>query len=119
MGAVGIWSMHFIGNQSLTLWVNESAYQLSYKSGYTFASLVVAIACMFLAFAFVGISEKAQLSRIVPSGIFTGVRIYKKKNDKSRMLNTHPLWFCSLASSVCIMSVRQSDTTVCQKEGLI
>ncbi|EIE84171.1 hypothetical protein G6F46_007171 [Rhizopus delemar] len=75
MGAVGIWSMHFIGNQSLTLWVNESAYQLSYKSGYTFASLVVAIACMFLAFAFVGISEKAQLSRIVPSGIFTGLGI--------------------------------------------
>ena len=40
MGAVAIWSMHFIGNNSMTLWANDRSYQLSYKSGYTFASLM-------------------------------------------------------------------------------
>ncbi|RCH91955.1 hypothetical protein CU097_011343 [Rhizopus azygosporus] len=75
MGAVGIWSMHFIGNNSMTLWADDASYQLSYEAGYTFASLVVAIVCMFISFAFVGVTEKAQLIRIIPSGIFTGCGI--------------------------------------------
>jgi NO-binding membrane sensor protein with MHYT domain len=78
MGAISIWSMHFIGNNSMTLTVQDNSYQLSYNAGYTFASLVVAIACMFLAFTFVGITEEAKVSRIIPSGIFTGVRRKKK-----------------------------------------
>lgn len=73
MGAVAIWSMHFIGNNSMTLIVRDNSYQLSYNAGYTFASLVVAIACMFLAFISVGITEEVKVSRIIPSGIFTGV----------------------------------------------
>lgn len=73
MGAVGIWSMHFIGNNSMTLLIHGMSYQLAYSAGYTFASLVVSIACMFLAFTFVGISEEAKVSRIIPSGIFAGV----------------------------------------------
>lgn len=75
MGAVSVWSMHFIGNNSMTLQVYDNQYQLSYSAGYTFASLVVAIACMFLAFIFVGITEDAKLVRIIPSGIFAGVNI--------------------------------------------
>lgn len=74
MGAVSIWSMHFIGNNSLTLTVRESTYQLAYSAGYTFASLVVVIACMFLAFIFVGITEDAKITRIAPSGILAGVK---------------------------------------------
>lgn len=73
MGAVGIWSMHFIGNNSMTLWADDVSYQLSYEAGCTFASLVVVIVCMFISFTFVGVTEKAQLIRIIPSGIFTGV----------------------------------------------
>ncbi|KAG2231577.1 hypothetical protein BDF21DRAFT_395626 [Thamnidium elegans] len=75
MGAVSIWSMHFIGNNSLTLTVRDSTYQLSYSAGYTFASLVVVIACMFLAFIFVGITEDAKITRIAPSGIFAGLGV--------------------------------------------
>ncbi|KAI8639264.1 hypothetical protein BD408DRAFT_421670 [Parasitella parasitica] len=75
MGAVCVWSMHFIGNNSMTLIVQDEPYQLSYKAGYTFASLIVAIACMFLAFAFVGITEEAKISRIIPSGVFVGLGI--------------------------------------------
>ncbi|KAI9251199.1 hypothetical protein BY458DRAFT_463715 [Sporodiniella umbellata] len=75
MGAVAIWSMHFIGNNSMTLWVNDESYQLFYKSGYTFASLVVSIACMFASFTFVGVTEQARLIRIIPSGIFTGLGV--------------------------------------------
>lgn len=73
MGGVGIWSMHFIGNNSLTLMYHDNVYHLSYSAGYTFASLVVAIACMFVAFAFVGVTEEAQVMRIIPSGIIAGV----------------------------------------------
>lgn len=75
MGAVGIWSMHFIGNNSLKLSYHDSPdqYQLDYSPGYTFASLFVAIGCMFIAFGFVGITEKAHYARIITSGIVAGV----------------------------------------------
>lgn len=76
MGAVTIWSMHFIGNNSLDLRINDKSYQLSYRVGYTFASLIVAIVCMFISFTFVGITEEVYLSRIIPSGVFTGVSIF-------------------------------------------
>lgn len=76
MGGVGIWSMHFIGNNSLTITLdNGDQYQLSYSAGFTFASLVVAIVTMFLAFTFVGITEEATAVRIIPSGVVAGVKI--------------------------------------------
>ncbi|KAI8881881.1 hypothetical protein K501DRAFT_324283 [Backusella circina FSU 941] len=75
MGAVSIWCMHFIGNNSMYLLLGNEVYQLSYSAGYTAASLVVVIACMFIAFAFVGITEEAKLSRILPSGMFAGLGI--------------------------------------------
>lgn len=74
MGGVGIWSMHFIGNNSLTITLDTGdEHQLSYSTGFTFLSLVVAIITMFLAFVFVGITEEAKLGRIVPSGVIAGV----------------------------------------------
>ncbi|KAI9323140.1 hypothetical protein BX666DRAFT_2021895 [Dichotomocladium elegans] len=75
MGGVGIWSMHFVGNNSLSLTYNETQYHLTYSAGYTFASLAVAIGCMFVAFAFVGVTEEARVSRIVPSGVIAGIGI--------------------------------------------
>ncbi|CAO3702422.1 unnamed protein product [Rhizopus stolonifer] len=75
MGAVGVWCMHFIGNNSLTLTYDNASYQLDYKAGYTFASLVVSIACMFISFCFVGVTEKVYLYRIIPSGLFTGLGV--------------------------------------------
>lgn len=83
MACVGIWAMHYIGSNSLTLSFDgddQGSHQLSYSAGYTFASLAVAIACMFLAFTFVGITEEAQLVRTIPSGIFAGV--YNKKSER-------------------------------------
>ncbi|KAF7729764.1 hypothetical protein EC973_003842 [Apophysomyces ossiformis] len=75
MGGIGIWSMHFIGNNSLTIKFGEDWYQLAYGAGYTFASLIVAISCMFIAFAFVGVTEEARVVRILPSGIIAGLGI--------------------------------------------
>ncbi|CAO3651711.1 unnamed protein product [Mucor fragilis] len=76
MGGVGIWSMHFIGNNSLTITLdNGDRYQLSYSAGFTFASLMVAILTMFLAFTFVGITEEARVARIIPSGVIAGFGI--------------------------------------------
>ncbi|KAI7905733.1 uncharacterized protein BX663DRAFT_549700 [Cokeromyces recurvatus] len=75
MGAVGVWSMHFIGNNSMTLIIKGETYQLAYRTGYTFGSLAVAVVCMFLAFTFVGVTEEAKISRIIPSGIFAGLGI--------------------------------------------
>ena len=73
MGGVAIWSMHFIGNNSLRLRYDGDKFHLNYSAGYTFASLVVAIAVMFLSFAFVGITEEANIMRIIPSGTIAGV----------------------------------------------
>lgn len=74
MGGVGIWCMHFIGNNSLTITLdNNHHYQLNYTAGFTFASLVVAIITMFLAFIFVGITEEAKIKRIIFSGFVAGV----------------------------------------------
>lgn len=74
MGGVGIWSMHFIGNNSLTIrMATGEEHHLSYGTGFTFASLFVAIGAMFLAFAFVGITEEAKIRRIIPSGTIAGV----------------------------------------------
>ncbi|GAA5800337.1 hypothetical protein HPULCUR_005764 [Helicostylum pulchrum] len=76
MGGVGIWSMHFIGNNSLTITIKGGdKHQLSYATGFTFVSLIVAILTMFLAFAFVGITEEAKIARIIPSGIIAGFGI--------------------------------------------
>ncbi|KAI8332865.1 hypothetical protein BC941DRAFT_505014 [Chlamydoabsidia padenii] len=77
MGSVGIWSMHFIGNNSLTLLFPDhtQAYQLAYSGGYTFASLVVSVACMFISFSFVGVTEHVQVYRIFLSGILAGLGI--------------------------------------------
>ncbi|ORY96859.1 hypothetical protein BCR43DRAFT_492392 [Syncephalastrum racemosum] len=76
MGGVGIWSMHFIGNNALSLAFdndgNDNQYQLAYSAGYTFISLAVAVSCMFIAFAFVGITEEAHLVRIIASGVLAG-----------------------------------------------
>ncbi|CAO3614723.1 unnamed protein product [Cunninghamella blakesleeana] len=78
MGGVGIWSMHFIGNNSLTIQLKNNQhtnYQLAYSAGYTFASLVVSIACMFISFLFVGVTEHVQIYRILISGILAGFGI--------------------------------------------
>ncbi|KAI7887866.1 uncharacterized protein EV154DRAFT_605303 [Mucor mucedo] len=76
MGGVGIWSMHFIGNNSLTIrMATGKEYYLTYAPGFTFASLFVAIGAMFLAFAFVGITEEAKVRRIIPSGTVAGFGI--------------------------------------------
>ncbi|RUS32142.1 hypothetical protein BC938DRAFT_476203 [Jimgerdemannia flammicorona] len=72
MGAGSVWSMHFIGNNSLTLGYEEGRFQLVYASGFTLLSLAVSIACMALAFYFVGAAEKVQIKRILLGGFTAG-----------------------------------------------
>ncbi|KAI8992433.1 hypothetical protein BDB01DRAFT_778437 [Pilobolus umbonatus] len=74
MGGLSIWTMHIIGNQSLTLVsYNDELYHLSYETGFTILSLFSAVITMFVAFVFVGITEEAQMVRIIPSGIIAGI----------------------------------------------
>jgi NO-binding membrane sensor protein with MHYT domain len=73
MGSVGIWSMHFIGNNSLKLQYHNMTYQLVYAPGFTFASLIVAIVCMFCSFAFVCSTAEVLLKRVFLSGMIAGV----------------------------------------------
>lgn len=76
MGSVGIWSMHFIGNNALKLSYNDATYQLVYTPGFTFTSLIVAIVCMFLSFGFVCSTDEVQTIRILLSGVIAGVRTH-------------------------------------------
>jgi NO-binding membrane sensor protein with MHYT domain len=46
-----------------------------YTPGFTFTSLIVAIACMFLSFGFVCSTDEVQTIRILMSGVIAGVRV--------------------------------------------
>ncbi|KAI8639850.1 hypothetical protein BD408DRAFT_370919 [Parasitella parasitica] len=116
MGGVGIWSMHFIGNNSLTIILeNGDHYQLSYSAGFTFASLFVAILTMFLAFTFVGITEEAKIARIIPSGVIAGFGIvsmhylgqiaidfFQMKNKISFVIGASVIAVCAVTGALLI-----------------
>lgn len=106
MGGVGIWSMHFIGNNSLTITLDTGdQYRLAYSTGFTFLSLGVAILTMFLAFAFVGITEEARIGRIVPSGVIAGVS-WPLLHDFFFLyidLDVNLVWYCFNALSWLVL----------------
>ncbi|KAL1920757.1 uncharacterized protein VTP21DRAFT_11392 [Calcarisporiella thermophila] len=71
MGGCGIWSMHFIGNNALTL----GNAQLIYTPGFTLLSLLVAIVAVGVGFYFVGSVADVSLLRLGLVGCLTGLAI--------------------------------------------
>jgi NO-binding membrane sensor protein with MHYT domain len=69
MGAVAIWSMHFVGMMALDL-----GMPASYEIGRTCLSMLLAIVATGAGFAIVGVSSRSGLA-VVSAGIFMGLGI--------------------------------------------
>ena len=75
MGAVAIFSMHYIGNQAVVLYQGQPDYQLAYNAGYTVLSLFLPVMVLLLAYALIGAGDQATLWRVIIGGTFGGFAI--------------------------------------------
>ena len=72
MGGIGIWCMHFIGNQAIVLGNGEQEIQIMYNVAFTGTSFVLPVIVLLTAFYSVGVEEKAGYLRILLGGLLTG-----------------------------------------------
>ena len=63
MGAIAIWSMHFIGNQAITLAHGNPKFQLMYSPAFTAISFFLPILVLSVAFFFAGANEEEDVSK--------------------------------------------------------
>lgn len=75
MGAVAIWSMHFIGNRAIIMAQGERYLQIQYNAAYTAGSFFLPICVLSIAFYLLGISEKVSIARIIIVGLLTGAAV--------------------------------------------
>lgn len=75
MGAVGIWSMHFIGNRAIVLAGGPDRYHLFYNEGYTALSFFLPIIVLLIAFHLLTVAWEANNAPIVLAGILTGAAV--------------------------------------------
>ncbi|KAL9604935.1 MAG: hypothetical protein Q9219_000123 [cf. Caloplaca sp. 3 TL-2023] len=75
MGAVAIWSMHFIGNRAITMGRGENRLQIQYNAAYTVGSFLLPICVLIIAFYLLGLSEGVKITRIAIVGVLTGAAI--------------------------------------------
>lgn len=72
MGGIGIWCMHFIGNQAIVLGNGEQELQILYNVAFTGTSFVLPVIVLLTAFYSVGVEEKPGYLRILYGGLLTG-----------------------------------------------
>ncbi|KAL8645946.1 MAG: hypothetical protein Q9210_006424 [Variospora velana] len=75
MGAVAIWSMHFIGNRAIIMAQGERYLQIQYNAAYTAGSFFLPICVLSVAFYLLGLSEKVSIARIMIVGLLTGAAV--------------------------------------------
>ncbi|KAL8700546.1 MAG: hypothetical protein Q9201_005397 [Fulgogasparrea decipioides] len=75
MGAVAIWSMHYIGNRAITMLNGERELQIRYSPAYTAGSFFLPICVLSIAFYLLGISGEVHITLTVVVGILTGAAI--------------------------------------------
>ncbi|KAL3589612.1 hypothetical protein FPOAC2_11782 [Fusarium poae] len=75
MGGISIWSMHFIGNQALTLGQGEAEMQVDYSIGITVLSFCMPVIFLLAAFYAIGISNRIAWWRVITAGILCGSAI--------------------------------------------
>ncbi|KAL8933102.1 MAG: hypothetical protein Q9216_006523 [Gyalolechia sp. 2 TL-2023] len=72
MGAVAIWSMHYIGNRAIIMARGERELQIQYNAAYTAASFFLPIGVLSVAFYFLGRYESVKIVQIIVAGVLTG-----------------------------------------------
>ncbi|KAI4085759.1 MAG: hypothetical protein LQ344_008155 [Seirophora lacunosa] len=75
MGAVAIWSMHFIGNRALIMAQGERHLQIQYNAGFTAGSFFLPICVLGIAFYLLGFSEKVNITQVIVVGFLTGAAV--------------------------------------------
>ncbi|CEI39835.1 hypothetical protein FVEN_g2115 [Fusarium venenatum] len=94
MGGISIWSMHFIGNQALTLGRGEAEMQVDYSIGITVLSFWMPVIFLLAAFYAIGISNRIAWWRVITAGILCG----------SAICGMHYLGNASIKNYECIYS---------------
>ena len=73
MGAVAIWSMHYIGNRAINMLLpKERSLQIAYSPGFTAGSFFLAIGGVGLAFYLFSVSQKVGVLQTLLGGFLTG-----------------------------------------------
>ena len=75
MGAVAIWSMHFIGNRAITMDQGQANLQIAYSPGYTAGSFFLPICVVALAFYSFSITESVSIVSTMVGGLTTGFAV--------------------------------------------
>lgn len=75
MGAVAIWSMHFIGDRAIQMASGQANYQIEYNPGYTAGSFFLPICVVGAAFYFFSTTEKVSVFATLLGGVLTGAAI--------------------------------------------
>lgn len=75
MGAVAIWSMHFIGDRAIQMANGQADHQIQYSPGYTAGSFFLPICVVGVAFYFFSTTEKVSVFATVLGGVLTGAAV--------------------------------------------
>lgn len=75
MGAVGIWSMHYIGNLAIEMGQGQSELQIQYSPAFTVASIFTPITVLCLAFYYFGTSKSVTHWSTFLGGTLTGFAV--------------------------------------------
>ncbi|MCJ1414672.1 hypothetical protein MMC32_000999 [Xylographa parallela] len=75
MGAVAIWSMHFIGNRAITMDEGQPDMQIGYNAAFTAGSFFLPICVVGLAFYLFTISEQVSFTGTITGGCLAGFAI--------------------------------------------
>ena len=72
MGAVAIWSMHFIGNRAIVMAKGEAYLQIQYSPGFTAGSFFLPVCVVAIAFYLFSVSEKVSILGTMIGGLLVG-----------------------------------------------
>ena len=72
MGAVAIWSMHYIGNRAIVMAKGEAYLQIQYSPGFTAGSFFLPVCIIAIAFYLFSISEKVSILGTMIGGLLVG-----------------------------------------------
>ena len=75
MGAVAIWSMHFIGNRAINMANGQEAFQIAYSPAFTAGSFFLPICVVAFAFYLFTVSENVSIWGTLLGGLTTGLAV--------------------------------------------
>ncbi|MCJ1452623.1 hypothetical protein MMC28_002966 [Mycoblastus sanguinarius] len=75
MGAVAIWSMHYIGNRAILMDEDQKELQIQYSPGFTAGSFFLPICVVGVAFYLFSIYDSVSILGTMAGGLLTGLAV--------------------------------------------